>query len=274
MTDAEFFEDDNPGLNQEQSDDLILKLDGFEGPIDLLLTLARKQKVDLTQISILQLVHQYLEFVEATRKKNLDLAAEYLVMAAWLAFLKSRLLIPRPDTEDEEPDSEAVAAALAFQLRRLEAIKAAAEKLGTRDRLNRDIFARGAPDKVTEVENITFKADLYTLLKAYGDMHRRTNPVPYTPKHYNLFSLEEAYDRLTSMLGALPKNGNVSVWTTLASFLNGKEDDPLRARSILASTLSASLELVKRESAEIRQDGLFKPIYIRAVKSELEGEAR
>ena len=252
-------EDAEPGVEA-----LLLDIDGYEGPIDILLELARNQKVDLTKISILQLVRQYLTFVERAQALNLELAAEYLVMAAWLAYLKSRLLLPR-ENEDEDHSAEAMAEALQFQLRRLESMRNAATKMKDLPQLGQQIFARGMPEGLKVKTNATWDVKLFDVLKAYGDIKIRQEGSNYDLPSYNLMSMESALSRLTRMLGNLPKNGLQSVWTTLESFMPEGIKDRLFGRSALASTFTAGLELVKQGKLEIRQDGLFRPIYLRAL---------
>lgn len=247
------------------ADALLLDIDGYEGPIDILLELARNQKVDLSKISILQLVRQYLSFIERAVERNLELAAEYLVMAAWLAYLKSRLLLPR-ENEDSDPGAEAMAEALQFQLRRLEAMQNAAQNLIKLPQLGQQVFARGMPEGLTTKTRTTWDVELYELLKAYGDIQRRQKDSHYDLPVYNLMSTEDAITRLTRMLGSLPKKGLQSVWATLESFIPEGIKDRIYGRSALASTLTAGLELVKQGKLEIRQDGLFRPIYLRALE--------
>lgn len=234
---------------------LVLNLDGFEGPIDVLLTLARDQKVDLTKISILALAEQYLVFVNEARRLRLELAADYLVMAAWLAYLKSRLLLP-VDEEDEEPSGEEMAAALAFQLQRLEAIRDVGEALFRRALLGRDVFGRGAPEGVRVVTRSVYEASLYELLQAYGAIQRRGKAEPLRIEQMELFTMDQAIERLERALGALPD------WTTLQSFLpEGLKG--LKRRSAIAATFLASLELARSGRMQLRQDGRFGPIYVR-----------
>ena len=266
MTESAPFEEDPPrGLPEgaHHADELLLNIDGFEGPIDVLLTMARDQKVDLAKISILQLARQYLAFVERAKELHLDLAAEYLVMAAWLAYLKSRLLLPR-DKDSTEPDAQAIADALQFQLRRLEAMKKAASDLFARPRLGQDIFARGMPETGHVVHNTIWDINLYDLLRAYGDIQKRKETSHYELPKFYLMSMEDAVERMTRMLGKLPRNGPWSVWTTLQSFLPERIKDKLYARSSLASILTAGLEMAKQGRIELRQDGPFRPIYLRA----------
>lgn len=264
---AEFQEDpprDSVPEGQHDADSLLLNIDGFEGPIDVLLTMARDQKVDLSKISILQLARQYLDFIDRAKELQLELAAEYLVMAAWLAYLKSRLLLPRQEN-DEEPDAATIAEALQFQLRRLEAIRQASENLFGLPQLGQGIFPRGMPEGLKTKTHTIFDASLIELLRAYGDIDKRKNDSNYELPVFHLMSLDTAMERLTKMLGKLPRKGPFSVWTTLHSFLPESSKDRLYVRSSLASMLTAGLELAKQGKIEIKQDGLFRPIYLRAM---------
>ncbi len=251
---------------QADADALLLHLDTFEGPIDVLLQLARDQKVDLTQISILQLARQYLAFIDRAQQLSLDIAAEYLVMAAWLAYLKSKLLLPRQETETEEPSAEMMAEALAFQLRRLEAVKDVADKLKNKMHRNLTVYERGEREKFTAPEPDKYSVDLFQLLKAYGDITQRQTSTHYKPLTFPVLSMEDAMARMVKMLGRLPRAGNASVWTTLKSFIPEKISDPLFAKSSIASLLTSALELAKQGKVEIRQDDTFRPIYLRAVE--------
>ncbi len=260
------FEEDPPRLPEglHEADMFLLNIDGFEGPIDVLLAMARDQKVDLTKISILQLARQYLSFIDRAKELELDIAADYLVMAAWLAYLKSRLLLPRP-RNDNEPDAQAMSDALQFQLRRLEAMQKAAETLFQRPLLGQGIFRRGMPEGLKTTYNNVIDITLIDVLKAYGDIRRRAESSGYTLPVFHLMSMEVAVERMTRMLGKLPRNGPHSVWTTLRSFVPEKLHNALYGRSSLASLFTAGLELVKQGIIEIRQDGLFRPIYLRAL---------
>lgn len=260
------FEEDAPkrsAQEQRDADALLLNIDGYEGPIDVLLDLARNQKVDLMQVSILQLVRQYLIFVERAKQKRLDLAAEYLVMAAWLAYLKSRLLLPKEKSDEDEFSAEEMAEALQFQLRRLEAMQQAGERLMALPQLGQSIFARGMPEGLKVATATTYDASLIDILKAYGDIKQREEGRDYELPTYHLMSMDSALNRMTKMLGRLPRSGLNSVWATLESFLPEGIQNKLFGKSALASTLTAGLELVKQGKIEIRQDGLFKPIYVR-----------
>lgn len=262
------FEEDPPRQNDmpegsHDADAFLLNIDGYEGPIDILLLMARDQKVDLSKISILQLARQYLVFIDRAKELQLDLAAEYLVMAAWLAYLKSRLLLPVEEDEDE-PSGEEMAEALQFQLRRLEAMQEAAEQLFSLPQLGQDIFPRGAPEGLSVVTDTVWNVSLYDLLQAYGDIQKRKENDHYELPTYHLMTMESAMERMTKMLGKLPRKGPYSVWTTLGSFLPEGVKDRLYGRSSLASILTAGLEMVKQGTLEIKQDGLFRPVYLRS----------
>lgn len=245
------------------ADTLLVNLEGYEGPIDVLLQLARDQKVDITRISILQLARQYLEFIDRARELRLELAADYLVMAAWLAYLKSRLLIPA-EGGGEDPSAQEMAEALQFQLRRLEAMQSSAEKLMELPQLGQGFFQRGMPEDLKVVTDTVYKVTLYDVLKAYGDIHKRKDGGKYDLPKFSLMSMDQAMQRMSKMLGSLPKKGARSIWTTLQSMVPEGIADGLLSRSILASTFIAGLELAKQGKIEIRQDGAFKPVYIRA----------
>lgn len=247
---------------------LLLRLDSFEGPIDVLLQLARDQKVDLTQISILQLARQYLAFIDEAQSLSLDIAAEYLVMAAWLAYLKSRLLLPREETKEEEPSAEMMAEALAFQLKRLEAIQDVAQKLKGQMQRNLTVYGRGEREKFVAPEPDKYAVDLYQMLKVYGEITLRQTSSHYKPLTFPVMSMEDAMERMVKMLGRLPRSGVASVWTTLSSFVPERITDPLFAKSSIASLLTSALELAKQGKVELRQDDTFRPIYLRAVERE------
>jgi segregation and condensation protein A len=237
---------------------LIVDVDGFEGPLDLLLVLSRTQKVDLLKISVLALAEQYLEFVERAKTLRIELAADYLVMAAWLAFLKSRLLLP-PDPEDEGPSGEELAAHLAFQLERLSAMRDCAAKLMARDQKNRDFFVRGIPEDVTRVRKVRYTATLLDLMQGYARLKTRDDFRPYVMDRDHVMTLEQALDRMRGLIGYAGE------WTDLLSYLpEGWETDPQRRRSATASHFAASLELVKNGAIQIRQTDLFAPIQIKA----------
>jgi segregation and condensation protein A len=255
MTDA-FDASDDPAPADAA---LIVDVDGFEGPLDLLLALSRRQKVDLRRISVLQLADQYLRFVEAARALRLELAADYLVMAAWLAYLKSRLLLP-PDPTDPGPSAEDLAAHLAFQLERLEAMREAAGRLMGRDRLGREFFARGAPETVSIDKQTRHTATLLDLVRAYARIRTRDQFRPYAFDRTDIYPLETALERLRGMIGTTPD------WADLASFLPpGWRAAGARRRSATASTFAASLELAKQGQVELRQSETFAPIHLRPV---------
>ncbi len=266
MENLAFAEDPARRPETDAAESLIVQLDGFEGPIDMLLTMARDQKVDLRQISILALAEQYLAFVESARKLRIELAADYLVMAAWLAYLKSKLLLPaKPDEAgEEELSGEALAEALAFQLRRLEAMQKVAKDLFARPQLGQTRFPVGmAGLQGQSPVRISWQAGLYDILDAYGAITRRANPKTYDIKTWPLMSMDDAAARLADMLGHMPSGQWRDLWKALDRFLPSEDDRTLNTRSALASTLTAALEMVKQEKISIRQDGLFAPIYIR-----------
>ncbi|MDF2140018.1 ScpA family protein [Paenirhodobacter sp. CAU 1674] len=241
-----------------QAEALIVDVEGFEGPLDLLLTLSRTQKVDLRRISVLQLAEQYLRFVDKARALRIELAADYLVMAAWLAFLKSRLLLP-PEPGAEGPSAEDMAAHLAFQLERLAAMREAAAQLMARDRLGRDFFARGRSEEVALVRQVRYSASLLDLMQAYARIRTRDEFRPYAFDRKDVFTMEQALDRMRGLIGF------AGSWTDLVSYLpEGWGGDPKRRRSATAATFAASLELAKQGHIEIRQSETFAPISIRA----------
>jgi len=254
---AEPFEAAQPDYRAARDDNLVLDLDGFEGPIDVLLTLAREHKVDITKISILALADQYLDFINRARELRLEIAADYLVMAAWLAYLKSRLLLPSSGDE-EEPTGAELAARLAFQLQRLEAMCDAAGQLMRRPQLGQDFFARGEPDPVAVDTTTVFNATLYDLLSVYGAISQRRQSSILQVEPLTLYSMDDALARLNSLLGT------ASDWTVLASFLPDASGDGLLMRSALASTFAASLELSRQGKLRISQSGTFAPIYLRS----------
>ena len=238
---------------------LIVDVDGFEGPLDLLLMLSRTQKVDLRKISVLALAEQYLAFVDRAKTLRIELAADYLVMAAWLTFLKSRLLLP-PDPGDEGPSGEELAAHLAFQLERLSAMRDAAAKLMARDQKGRDFFVRGLTEDVTRVRRVRYTATLLDLMQGYARLRTKDDFRPYTMERDHVMTLEQALERMRGLIGYAGE------WTDLLSYLpEGWEADPKRRRSATASHFAASLELCKNGAIQIRQSEIFAPIQIRSV---------
>ncbi len=257
MTDQEQF--DTGAAPRAAEGQLLLDLDGFEGPIDVLLALAREQKVDITQISILELANQYLAFITQARRVRLELAADYLVMAAWLAYLKSRLLLPEVD-DGEQPSGQQMAEALAFQLRRLEAVQEAGTRLMARPLVGRDVFRRGRPEEAEIITENIFTANLYGLLKGYGDIQARAADSTLYIAPLDYYSVEQALERLQELLGETPD------WELLSKFLPpGLKKGPLM-RSAVASTFAASLEAVREGQAELRQTVPFGPIYLRKTR--------
>lgn len=258
MSEPSLFEEDRiPVAERLVTEALIVDVDGFEGPLDLLLTLSRSQKVDLRKVSVLQLAEQYLAFVDQAKALRIELAADYLVMAAWLAFLKSRLLLP-PDPNDEGPTGEDLAAHLAFQLERLEAMREVAARLMGRDQLGRDFFARGVTEDVTRIRTTTYTATLLDLMQAYARIRTKDEFRPYAFDRQNVFTMEQALERMRGLIGY------AGGWSDLMGFLpDGWAHDPVRRRSATAATFAATLELAKQGQIEIRQSDTFAAITIR-----------
>ena len=237
---------------------LVVDLDGFEGPLDLLLALARRQKVDLSRISILGLAEQYLAFIAEADKLRLELAADYLVMAAWLAYLKSRLLLPKESKTEIEPSGEELAQRLTFRLMRLEAMRQAAARLMNRARLGRDVFARGMPEGTRTIRETTYTAQIYDLLKAYAEQRSRTVKRVHVVKARTVWSIKDARKRLEELVGEAAGN-----WVQLDLFLERYLPAPEAGRTVLASSFGATLEMAREGIVEIRQDAPFAPIYMR-----------
>ena len=236
---------------------LIVDVDGFEGPLDLLLMLSRTQKVDLRRISVLKLAEQYLEFVNQAKALRIELAADYLVMAAWLAYLKSRLLLP-PDPAEAGPSADELAAHLAFQLERLQAMREAAARLMARDRKGRDFFGRGIPEDVMRIRRVRHSATLLDLMQAYARTRTRDEFRPFVMDRQHVYTMEQALERMRGLIGY------AGDWTDLVSYLpDGWELHPQRRRSATAAHFAAVLELAKRGQIELRQPESFAPIQIR-----------
>jgi segregation and condensation protein A len=241
---------------------LVVDVEGFEGPLDLLLALARTQKVDLARISVLALAQQYLDFIAEARRLRLEVAADYLVMAAWLAFLKSKLLLPAEQDTDVEPSGEELAQLLAFRLKRLDAMREAAAQLMTRKRLGRDVFARGMPEPLRVTRKSTYQADLYDLLKAYAQQRQRTSVRTWQVRQRTVWSLKEAREELERLLGMNCDWAPLD--QLLAEFLVGPE---LR-KTALASGFTATLEMTREGALEIRQAKVFAPLLVRRRSTE------
>ena len=252
---SNFDEDEIREATPEQLS-LFVNLDGFEGPIDLLLTLAREQKVDLSKIAILPLAEQYLAFVEGARRLDLEIAADYLVIAAWLAYLKSRLLLPDPEPEQAEEVID-MTDALRYQLIRLESMQQAAKRLMSLPRLGHQRFARGETEHFESVSEPVWTASLYDLLACYGNIQSGVENRTLTISATRLFSVEEAVQRLRNLVGATPE------WTVLESFLPPNLKTPLDRRSATASHFVASLELAREGMVSLRQDSRFAPLFLR-----------
>jgi segregation and condensation protein A len=248
-------EDDFEERPIRQSDELTLALDGWEGPLDLLLNLARAQKVDLAQISILALVEQYLAYLGQARALKLEIAADYLVMAAWLAYLKSCLLLPKDPAQDPSPDE--IAMRLQLRLQRLDAMRDAGARLLGRDRIGRDVFLRGHPEGLRLIRRAAWQVRDFDLFASYGVVRARTQPAMHVVHARAVMTLEEAIERVERMLGAALD------WTFLETFLPSSQDPQFR-RSALASSFVAALELARRGRLDIAQDEAFAPIRVRA----------
>ena len=248
-----------PRLRQnEPMDDpetLTLDIDGWEGPLDLLLALARNQKVDLREISILELVDQYLRFVEEAKAIKLELAADYLVMAAWLAYLKSALLLPRDP--EEQPSPEELALRLQLRLERLNAMREAGARLIARDRMGRDVFLRGAPEGLRTVRKALWQAEIYDLISAYGQINARTRPVMHIVANRPVMTLEAALERVSRLVGERID------WSMIETFLPESASGIFR-KSALASSFVAALELARQGKVELRQKSPFAPLYLKA----------
>jgi len=250
---------DDPDDIPRADEALIVNLDGFEGPLDLLLALARTQKVDLAKISVLALAEQYLAFVTRALKLRLGLAADYLVMAAWLAFLKSRLLLPREEGTEDQPSGEELAARLAFRLMRLEAMRDASGTLMTRKRLGRDVFARGRPEGVRTIRVRKYTAMIFDLLKAYADQRKKTvGKRAHVVPRRTVWSIKEARERLEALLGE-----GTGEWVQLDLFLQQYGAVPDIARTARASSFGATLEMAREGLVELSQAEPFAPIYMR-----------
>jgi len=258
MDENDLFEEGPDIEVPEAVDAFVVDLEGYEGPIDALLIMARDQKVDLTQLSILALADQYLEFVAEARRRNLELAADYLVMAAWLAYLKSKLLLPDLDA-DEEPTGAEMAAALRYQLRRLNAMQDAGKKLMTSPRLGIDFFARGQPEAFRARVTTFMELSLFELFKAYGDQRRhKAGMGPLTIEPFEVYTVDDAIARIRRLLGSSPD------WQNLWTYLPKGLQDGLLTRSAVASTFAASLELAKEGRAVVRQAETFGPLFVRS----------
>lgn len=259
MADAENWDQSDRFAPSERmaAEALIVDVDGYEGPLDLLLTLSRSQKVDLRKISVLQLAEQYLLFVAQAYQLRIELAADYLVMAAWLAYLKSRLLLP-PEPGDAGPSADDLAAHLAFQLERLAAMREAASRLMALDQLGRNVFARGVPEQVSRRRDVRFEATLLDLMRAYARIRTRDDFRPYALDRQDVYTMKQALDRLRGLIGYA---GN---WAALTSFLpDGWDITPSRRRSATAAHFAAVLELAKRGQVHLRQTDAFAALEIR-----------
>ncbi len=252
------FETGLPADNADDEPALVVDVEGYEGPLDLLLALARQQKVDLAKISILALADQYLVFIEAARKLRLELAADYLVMAAWLAYLKSRLLLPEPP-EAEGPSAEDLATALANRLRRLEQIREASNRLMTRPQLRRDIFPRGQPETIAQVKHARWTATLYDLLTSYATQRQQRVLATVHLTKRTVWSLSEARASLERLVGSTEAED----WSSLDDYLMRYVLDPTQKATVFASSFAAALELVREGTLDLHQKEAFAPLYFR-----------
>jgi segregation and condensation protein A len=246
-----------PRAETDDRDRLVVDVEGFEGPLDLLLALARTQKVDLAKISVLALAQQYLDFIAEARRLRLEIAADYLVMAAWLTFLKSKLLLPAEPSEEGEPTGAELAALLAFRLKRLHAMREASSQLMTRKRLGRDVFARGLPEPIRIIRQSSYDANVYDLLKAYSQQRARTAVRSLHVKPRTVWSLKEARDELERLLGV-----NLD-WAPLDRLLAEFLEEPELRKTALASSFTATLEMTREGQLEIRQAESFAPLMVR-----------
>jgi len=242
---------------EDEADILLLELDGFEGPLDLLLQLARTQKVDLAKLSILDLANQYLAYIEAARALRLEIAADYLVMAAWLAYLKSKLLLPEKEQQQDGPSGKELAAQLAFRLKRLEAMREALASLMGRKRLSVDVFARGMPEGIRIVRSNVYQASIFDLLKAYAEQRQRNAVTEVKWGGRVVWSIKMARDRLSKLLGG------EADWTELDQFLEEYKPSAVLGKTVTASSFGATLELAREGYLELRQDRAFGPLYLK-----------
>lgn len=263
------FETGLPAERAEDEPSLVVDVEGYEGPLDLLLALARQQKVDLHKISILALADQYLVFIEAARKLRLELAADYLVMAAWLAYLKSRLLLPEPP-EAEGPSAEELANALASRLRRLEQIREASNRLMTRPQLRRDIFPRGQPETIAQVKHARWTATLYDLLTAYATQRQQRVLATVHLTKRTVWSLSEARASLERLVGSAESED----WSSLDQYLMRYVIDPSQKATVFASSFAAALELVREGTVDLHQQEAFAPLYFRKRPAHLPSDAQ
>lgn len=253
-SDSDWLESDTADTASDEV--MYVDVDGYEGPLDLLLELARRQKVDLVNVSVLALAEQYLAFIETVREKRIEIAADYLVMAAWLAYLKSRLMVPQMPSDDE-PSGEMMAAMLQFRLKRLEAMRKAGEQLINLPRLNHQVFARGMPEPVIVKKNQLWEASLYDLLKAYSVQRERGITTEYSPEKRTVWALQDARDILQRLIG------DSMDWVPMDTYLAQYMSTPAERATVMASSFSASLELVRQGEVELRQTLAFGPLLVR-----------
>jgi segregation and condensation protein A len=257
-TQTDWFDTPAPPASE---DILHVDVGGYEGPLDLLLDLARRQKVDLAAISVLALSEQYLAFIDTIREKRIEIAADYLVMAAWLAYLKSRLMVPRAPSDDE-PTGEMLAAMLQFRLKRLEAMRRAANQLMNRPRLGFQVYARGMPEPIEIARTSVWEATLFDLLKAYSAQRERASNVDYTPLQRTVWSLQDAREILQRLIG------DSFDWVPMDTYLAAYLTTPAERATVRASSFASSLELVRQGKIDLRQTETFGPLFMRRRKAE------
>ena len=262
MDDMSGWESPDGELKPAASEALIVDVAGFEGPLDLLLALARTHKIDISRISILALVDQYLAYISEAQRLKLEIAADYLVMAAWLTFLKSRLILPREPEHDDAPSAEEMAQRLQFRLMRLEAMRRAIAELMTRKRLGQDVFQRGMPEECSRVTDVRWTAEIYDLLKAYSELRRRTAKVVHVVKARRVWSIERARKRLETLVGE-----TIGDWVELddciKQYLVAETTADDEDKTVLASSFGATLEMAREGLVELKQEAPFSPIYMR-----------
>ena len=252
---------------ENEADVFLLELDGFEGPLDLLLQLARNQKVDLTKLSILELAQQYLAYIDAARELRLEIAADYLVMASWLAYLKSKLLLPEQEQAKDGPTGQELAAQLAFRLKRLEAMREALASIMGRKRLGLDLFVRGMPEGIRIVRSTVYQASIFDLLKAYAEQRQKNAVTEVKWGGRVVWSIKQARDRLAKLLGAEPD------WAVLDTFLEEYKPSPVLGATVTASSFGATLELAREGFIELRQHQPFGPLYVKWLNNKAHDES-
>lgn len=256
---------DREVVDGSNPDALLVELDGFEGPLDLLLGLSRARKIDITKLSIAELATQYIGYINNIKQHRLEIAADYLVMAAWLVYLKSKLLLPSDEVAGEEPSGDLLAAQLAFRLKRLEAMRLKGQELMARPQLGQEFFGSGAPEGFMVVSSHKYKADLYDLLKAYAVQRQRVVKGGYKVKRREVWSIKKARSRLSSLLGISIEWAPIN--DLISSFMNGE----VTSKTTVASTFGATLEMARDGIIEIKQGAHFEPLYVKSLRDKEQG---